>query len=93
VKYIPIGIADNKCVNAFMRPSDYSDKTYDGIQLRKTKNDRMVLIMHSKKATPMEWKVVYGCSAVFFKSFKEAVAFCNEHGMNLVKGESGYDRP
>lgn len=93
MKFIPIGIADGKCMDEFLRPSDYSNKYYDGIQLRKMPNDRMVLIMHSRKTTPMEWKVVYGFSSVFFRTFEEAVAFCTEHGMKLVKGEPGYDRP
>jgi len=92
MRFIPIGIADSSRVNTFMSPSDYSDKHFDGIQLRKTPNDRMVLIMHSKKTAPMEWKVMYGFSSVFFRSFEEAVAFCTERDMELVKGEPGYDR-
>ena len=92
MRFIPIGIADGKSMDEFLRPSDYSDKHYDGIQLRKAPNDNMVLIMRSKETTPMDWKVVYGFSSVFFRTFEEAVEFCRNRRMSLVKGEPGYDR-
>ena len=41
MRFIPIGIADSK----FIRPSDFSYKHYDDIQLRRTPGDKPVLIM------------------------------------------------
>ena len=92
MRFIPIGIADSKFMDSFIRPSDFSDKHYDGIQLRRTPGDKPVLIMRSKETSPMDWKVVYGFSSVFFNTFEEAADFCTQRNMRLVKGEAGYDR-
>ena len=87
MKFIPIGIADSKCMDAFLNPSDYSDRYYDGIQIRKTPKNSLVLIMRSKETAPMDWKVVYGFSSVFFHTFEEAAEFCSRRGMTPVKGK------
>ncbi len=92
MRFIPIGIADSKHMDAFMNPADFSDRHYDGVQLRKTPANNMVLIMRSRETSPMDWKVVYGFSSVFFRTFEEAAAFCQSRGMTLVKGAPGYDR-
>ena len=91
MRFIPIGIANNDHMEAFLDPSDYSDGHYDSIRLRKAPNNNVVLIMRSKGTSPMDWKVVYGFSSVFFKTFEEAAEFCNDRRMTLVKGEPGYD--
>ena len=86
MKYVPIGIAPKKDFLDAMNAADFSDEHYDGIQLRQGDRNKAVLIMHSKTSAPMEWKVVYGFSSVFFDTLDDAVAFCEEHGMKLLKG-------
>ena len=88
MRFIPIGIADSRCMDGFLNPSDYSDKYYDGVQLRKSPKDNLVLIMRSKHTAPMDWKVVYGFSSVFFHTFEEAADFCSKRGMKAVKRQS-----
>ena len=46
-----------------------------------------MIIMESKRTDPLRWKVVYGFSQVFFRSFAEAVEFCNSRGFQLVKDQ------
>ena len=88
MKLVPIGIYDEDgnalCV---MKASDYSDRNYEGVQLRKTKKGTPVIISRSKKTSPMEWKVSYGFSQIFFRTFDEAIEFCGSRGMDLVKGK------
>ena len=86
MKFIPIGIAPEADFASLMNASDFSDKTHDGVQLRKTPNEKLVLIMHSRKSSPMDWKVVWQFSEVYFRTFEEAVAFCEDHGMKLMEG-------
>ena len=92
MKCIPIGIAGKMRPEDFMRPSDFSDRQFDGIQLRKAVNGETVLIMRSRKPMPLNWKVVFGYSSVFFATFEEAECFCRKHGMSFVSGEPGYER-
>ena len=89
MKLRPIGIytKDNK-PRVTMRASDYSDKLYDGVQLRKAQNGDPVIIMHCKRDDPMRWKVVYGFSTIFFKDFASAVDFCNSRGMEIIKEQT-----
>ena len=83
-----IGIYDEKRdALRFMNASDYSDRDYDGIQLRKWKDNMPVLISHSKKTAPLMWRVSYGFSQIFFRTFEEAVEFCSSRGMEMVKGQ------
>ena len=86
MKFTPVGILreDGKLPRQ-MRASDYSDKLYDGVQLRKTEKGDPVVIMHCKRDDPMRWKVIYGFSTIFFKDFAAAVDFCNSRGMEVVK--------
>lgn len=86
MKYVPIGIAPEKDFLDAMNAADFSDEHFEGVQLRQKDRDKAVLIMHSKTSAPMEWKVVYGFSSVFFDTLDDAVAFCEEHGMKLLKG-------
>lgn len=85
MRFIPIGITTEADIQPIMNASDYSDDKYEGVQLRNTKQNKMVLIMHSKKPSPMGWKVVYGFSTVFFNSLSDAVEFCEEHGMKVMR--------
>lgn len=92
MRFIPIGIADSRCMDGFLNPSDYSDRFYDDIQIRKSPKNNLVLIMRSKETSPMDWKVVYGFSSVFFHTFEEAADFCSRRGMKAVKRESENSR-
>ena len=85
MRFIPIGITTEEKFKPMMNASNYSDDKYEGVELRNSKQNKMVLIMHSKKPSPMGWKVVYGFSTVFFNSFSEAVAFCENHGMEMMR--------
>lgn len=86
MKFRPIGIAPGAGKMPYTsKASDYSDKLYDGVQLRKTVKGDPVVIMHCKRDDPMRWKVVYGFSTVFFESFQAAVDFCNSRGMEIMK--------
>ncbi len=85
MKYIPIGITSKRDLASMMQPSDFSNELYDGVQLRKDRKERPVVIMHSRRNTPMEWKVAYECSTIFFNTLEEAVAYCEKHGMALLK--------
>ena len=57
MKCIPIGISGKMRPKDFMRPSDFSDRQFDGIQLRKAVNGETVLIMRSRKPMPLNRKV------------------------------------
>ena len=88
MKLIPIGITpEKKNILHGIKASDFSDKLYDGVQLRRTDKGTPVIIMHCKRDDPMRWKVVYGFSTVFFESFQAAVDFCNSRGMEIMKGQ------
>jgi len=86
MRFIPIGITSGADLGKILNVSDYSDEKYDAVQLREGNRNNLVLIMHSKKTSPMEWKVAYGSSTIFFNTLEEAVAFCDERGMKLMKG-------
>lgn len=86
MKYHPNDIIDDADIpKPCVRASDYGDKLYDGVQLRKTEKGDPVIIMHCKRDDPLRWKVIYGFSTVFFRSFAEAVEFCNSRGMEIIK--------
>ena len=87
MKYVPIGIASKEQFLEVIDATDFSDEKYEGIQMRTGVNDKAVIIMRSRSASPMEWKVVYGFSSVFFNTLEDAVAFCEEHGMRKLEGE------
>ena len=44
-----------------------------------------VVIMPSRDTGPLRWKVECGFSRIFFRSFSEAVAFCDSRGFQIVK--------
>lgn len=86
MKFTPFGIYRNsKNKMPRMKASDYSTAAYDAVELRSGRKQTPVIIMHSKRTTPLMWKVVYGFSEVFFRSFAEAVEFCNSRGFQIVK--------
>ena len=85
MRLIPIGIAFRGDMTSRMSPTDYSDDRYEGVQLRKAGNNDTVLIMHSKRDTPLKWKVVHGLSTVFFGTLVEAVAYCEKRRMKLIR--------
>ncbi len=86
MRFIPIGITSKANLGELLNVSDFSDERYDAIQLREGKKNKLVLIMHSKKTSPMEWKVAYGSSTIFFNTLEEAVAFCDEREMKPMRG-------
>ncbi len=82
----PIGIyrnADTKMPRP--KVSDYDSEEYDAVELRSDRKENPVVIMHCKQTAPLTWKVVYGFSEVYFRSFAEAVEFCNTRGFKLMK--------
>ena len=85
MRFVPIGVTRDTDATAYMRPEDFSNKRYDGVQLRADRQENPVVIMRSKETDPLRWKVVYGYSQVFFRSLAEAVEFCNSRGFRLVK--------
>ncbi len=88
MKMIPIGIYDEDGdALCLMKASDFSDRNYEGIQLRKTKEGMPVIISQSRKTAPLMWKVSYGFSQIFFRTFDEAIEFCGSRGMDMVKGK------
>lgn len=87
MRLIPIGVSNEADAKRFMRAEDFSNKRYDGIQLRTDRRENPVVIMRSKETDPLRWKVVYGFSQVFFRSFAEAVEFCNSRGFRLLKDQ------
>lgn len=86
MRFIPIGIASESEFKPLINVSDFSDDKYDAVQFREGARNKMVLIMHNKKTAPMEWKVAYGTSTIFFNTFEDAIAFCEERGMKPMKG-------
>lgn len=86
MKLTPIGICrDSDTKMPRMKASDYNTAAYDAVELRSGQKQDPVIIMRSKRTAPLMWKVVYGFSEVFFRSFAEAVEFCNSRGFQLVK--------
>ena len=86
MKFRPLGIlrdAGRKMMP--MKASDFSDKLYDGVEVRSGRDENPVVIMRCKRDDPLPWKVVYGFSQVFFRTFAEAVEFCNTRGFRLMK--------
>ena len=84
----PFGIpksADGKSPD--FKASDFSDKHYDGVEVRSDRDKKPVVIMRCKRNEPLLWKVVYGFSQIYFRSFAEAVEFCNTRGFKLVKDQ------
>ncbi|MCF0137553.1 MAG: hypothetical protein HUJ66_04220 [Oscillospiraceae bacterium] len=67
-----------------MNAADFSDRNYTGRHIARQRDGKPVFIMQSKHTTPLMWKVVYGFSTVFFRSFADAVEFCNSRGMELM---------
>ena len=86
MRFIPIGVSSGANLGEILNVADFSDERYDAVQLRENQRRGLVLIMHSKKTSPMEWKVAYGSSTIFFSTLDEAVAFCDSRGMKLMKG-------
>lgn len=89
-RMIPIGMAFQNDFLSTMKADDFSNDHYDGVQLRRGRNNGMVLIMHSNRKNPFNWMVAYGFSTVFFPTFKDAVEFCQDHGMKLINTNDEY---
>ncbi len=86
MKMRPIGMTGsnvNPC--RFGKASDFSNNAYDGVQMFEGRNNTPVIVMKSKTTAPLMWKVVYGFSQIFFRSFEEAIAFCESRGMQMIK--------
>lgn len=82
-----MGITDaKKHIPKEMEPSDLSDKHYECITMGLDERDNMVAILHSKETAPLKWKVAYGMSQIYFRTFEEAMDFCNSRGMEIIKG-------
>ena len=86
MKFRPYGLYTEGTKNPpYMNAADFSNEHYEGVRCGLDRNERPVVIMHSKREAPLRWKVVYGFSSVFFTTFKEALDFCNSSEMRMVK--------
>lgn len=86
MKFIPVGIYDTDSrLPLYAKAADLSGDRYDGIQMRKSRDGYPVIVMRGKNTAPLPWKVAYGFSEIYFRSFEEAIDFCNSRGMKLVK--------
>ncbi len=89
MKHIPIGIwSDAGKLPPRLRATDFSTDRFEGVELRTDRRCSPVVIMKSRQTDPLNWKVVYGFSTVFFRSFAEAVEFCNSRGFQMVKEQT-----
>ncbi len=70
-----------------VRASDYSDGRYDGVCCGVDRSRSPVVIMRSRRTDPLRWKVMYGFSQIFFRTFEDAVEFCSSRGFQLVKDQ------
>ncbi len=85
----PIGmIGSNNSYYKYCKASDFSNDTFEGVRLFEGQNNTPVIIMKSKTTAPLMWKVMYGFSQIFFRSFEEAIAFCESRGMKMIKEQN-----
>lgn len=84
-KLKPFGICKDADQKIRTKADDFSDRLYDGVEIRSDRKQNPVVIMRCKRIDPLPWKVVYGFSQVYFRSFGEAVEFCNTRGFRLMK--------
>jgi hypothetical protein len=88
MKLIPVGIyAKDGEVPLYVDANSFSDDNYAGVEMRKDTKGTPVLVMRSKKTAPLMWKVVYGFSQMYFRTFADAIEFCNSRGMKLIKDQ------
>lgn len=59
--------------------SDFDSDIYKATDLYVTDGGSMVAVMVSNEHTPYPWKVFHDSSECFFKTHKEAVAYCERH--------------
>ena len=72
-KFKPFGICKDADQKIRTKADDFSDRLYDGVEIRSDRKQNPVVIMRCKRIDPLPWKVVYGFSQVYFRSFGEAV--------------------
>lgn len=72
-----------------LKPSDFSNDTYDCHIIMETLRGEPVLILKKKADSPMNWCVVQGFSTCFFTTRKEAIDFCEKHGCGIPKPPRG----
>ena len=53
MRLVPIGISRESDGVPYMRPEDFSNARYDGVQLRSDGKKNPVVIMHSKQTDPI----------------------------------------
>ncbi len=89
MKMRPIGIVRSKSdPHRFGKASDFSNNAYEGVRLFQAYNDTPVIVMKSKTTAPLMWMVAYGFSQIYFRSFEEAIAFCESRGMQMIKEQN-----
>lgn len=69
-----------------IKAPDLDNKFYDGWQMRVAKDGTPVIVLRSKKATPAHWLVQKGMSSMYFRTHKEAMEYCDEHGYSVEGG-------
>ena len=72
-------------------PSDFEDDLYDGMSLYRRKDMKPVVLFVSKNAEPVRWKVLDGASGFYFRSYAEAINFCQMRGYIFMKGGKQYE--
>ena len=83
-----IGMADalNGITN-YCSPADFSDGLYNGVSLYRRKDKKLVVLLASRNADPVRWKIMDGVSEFHFCSFSEATNFCRLRGYIFVKDQ------
>ena len=67
-----------------VRPSDFSNKKYDGVFMLQIQDKRPAVILRSKGCAPLYWCIAYGSVSLFFRSFREVEEFCANHSLKIM---------
>ena len=70
-----------------LAPSDFSDKHYEGRILMRAQDGSLVIVMSSKSAEPVRWRICNGTSNSYFLSHREVMDYCAAKGYKFIKGE------
>ena len=89
MRYKAIGVPkeDRREMIRGLNPEDFSTDTHRSVSLGVDRSDRIVTIMQSRETKPLSWKVVYGMSQIYFRTFADAMDFCTSRGMEIMKGQ------
>ncbi len=68
-----------------MDADDFTDDKYTGRTLMRHPGGMMAVLMQSKEIVPYPWRIVYGFTALYFKTRKEALDYCHEHYYSYIR--------